>query len=734
MPTLSQSLKREFHRSRTIIFVTFTFCMAAVLSFLSTSNMTTSSAADASQFNPGNIISDAVMSNYKSMTKDKIQAFLDSKNKCNNTDYNYYLSLTKAQPNIHWHWAGEPYNGHFVCLAEEKFGDGEVIGSGMTAAEIIYDAAKVNKINPQVLLVLLQKESSLITDKVPNDYDYRKATGYGCPDTAACDSKYFGFKNQIYRAAELFRYTLDHGSTTFREGHNNYVGYHPNASCGGTEVYIENRATASLYRYTPYQPNSAALNAGYGTGNACSAYGNRNFYLYFTDWFGSTQAVVDGEQIFIPDGTYSFVSAGASNRALGVSGDNVQLSTLDDTDDTQRWQIQRDSSTGAYTFTNVATNKRLDLTTSPAQDGTNVQIWSTNAVCDQQWKIYQTSDNYLTIETSCTSGMVLDTKDGSSSVGANIQTNLTAASTSQKWVLHTGQTVPEGNYSVTSSKATSSGLDIAEAKTTSGANVHFWDFLGNYNQLWHFKYETSTDSYIITNPYSDKNLDISSASYKSGTNIQIWEDNSTCAQRWKVTKTSDGFYHLIAACNYKYTVDLTNNPANGVDIKLWELHGGANQKWKLTPAVQGDIDDGIYTIAAKGLDSSALDISEGSTKPGANVYLWNLHGHYNQLWRLTYHPASDDYTITNPQSGHSLDVSSGLMQDGRNVQIYTDNSTCAQRWKITKTDDGYYKIFSSCNNNYALDLANSKIAAGSNLLIWTAQDSESQKWYFRPLR
>ena len=63
-----------------------------------------------------------------------------------------------------------------MCLSEERFGDGEVIGTGQSAAHIIYRAAQDYKINPQVLIVLLQKETSLITDPIPNDGDYRKAT------------------------------------------------------------------------------------------------------------------------------------------------------------------------------------------------------------------------------------------------------------------------------------------------------------------------------------------------------------------------------------------------------------------------------------------------------------------------------------------------------------------------------------------------------------------------------
>lgn len=38
------------------------------------------------------------------------------------------------------------------------------------------------------------------------------------------------------------------------------------SGCGASNVYIESRATAALYTYTPYQPNAAALSNMYGTG------------------------------------------------------------------------------------------------------------------------------------------------------------------------------------------------------------------------------------------------------------------------------------------------------------------------------------------------------------------------------------------------------------------------------------------------------------------------------------
>lgn len=240
-------------------------------------------AANVAAFDPGYIISDYQMSRYDSMSEAEIQAFLKSKNSCNDTNLSKYTFGNK----VSYYSETAPYtwhvdNGHFVCMADE-------IIKSETAAKIIYQAAQDYRINPQVLIVLLQKEQGLVTDTFPNSIQYRSATGYGCPDTAACDVKYYGFKNQVRKAAELFRTVLDGGWTNYPLGEN-YVQYNPNRACGGSVVNIRNLATSALYRYTPYQPNAAIL-AGWNDG--CAAYGNLNFYKYFEDWFGGS--MIDGE-------------------------------------------------------------------------------------------------------------------------------------------------------------------------------------------------------------------------------------------------------------------------------------------------------------------------------------------------------------------------------------------------------------------------------------------------------
>ena len=259
--------------------ITISLISAAAVAIIYSCN---SNAVAVSGFEAGNIIDDVVFTNTGSMTVDQIQIFLNSKVPvCDNWGTNgstptsrrdYVLSLGETLP--------------LKCLKEYT-------ENGKTAAQIIYDAAQEYKINPQVLIVLLQKEQALITDDWPVSGQYRSATGYGCPDGAPCDSDYYGFTNQVRWSARMFRAIFNDSPTWYTpyELGNNYIQYNPSSSCGGTTVNIQNRSTQALYNYTPYQPNDAALAAGYGTGNSCSAYGNRNFYLYFTDWFGSTKAI-----------------------------------------------------------------------------------------------------------------------------------------------------------------------------------------------------------------------------------------------------------------------------------------------------------------------------------------------------------------------------------------------------------------------------------------------------------
>jgi hypothetical protein len=232
-------------------------------------------AVDLSQFNAGLIISDQVFYNSSSMTPAEIQTFL--------LDRGSGCRPAVGGPACLKDYAQTPG----TRAPDARCPAGYQGGAAENAATIVWKVGQSCGINPQVLLVMLQKEQGLVTRAAPTQRSYDAAMGQGCPDTSACDLLYTGFFNQLYgAAAQLQRYRLSPSSYAQRPFMTNNIRFSPDASCGSSQVFIQNQATAGLYNYTPYQPNAAALAAGLGTGDACSAYGNRNFWNYFNTWFG----------------------------------------------------------------------------------------------------------------------------------------------------------------------------------------------------------------------------------------------------------------------------------------------------------------------------------------------------------------------------------------------------------------------------------------------------------------
>lgn len=250
-----------------------------------------------SSFNPGNIISDSQFYDGRAMSQAEIQTFLSAKvGKCTNGKC---LSVIKVAADSQPAYVSDT-TGNTACVA--------IGGGSMTAAAWIYKVQVACGISARVILVTLQKEQGLVTNTAPGDYALTYAMGMGCPDTTGCTSAPKGLATQIYRGARQLK--IYKASKFGRQPGVQTILYSPNAErCGGASVRIQNYATAALYNYTPYQPNAAALANLGGTGDSCSSYGNRNFWYYYTTWFGSTQSVASG-----------WIDSGAGVFAVGADG------------------------------------------------------------------------------------------------------------------------------------------------------------------------------------------------------------------------------------------------------------------------------------------------------------------------------------------------------------------------------------------------------------------------------
>ena len=249
------------------------------------------------------IIDDSIFTNSGSMSIASIQAFLNAKVPTCRTGYTCLKDFTE---------------------------------NGKSAAQIIFEQASAFGINPQVILVTLQKEQSLVTDDWPIAAQYQTAMGYGCPESQpTCDAQYYGFTNQVTLGTKVMRVGVDRNCGNS----SSYPGWviDPRWRLGNTTTVdgkatlIQTCATGSLYSYTPHRPDSAYETAGDGG----HYYGNYNFVTLFSSWFGPTHGDSftlvmadngDLRQWVIHSGIRQHIPSEAVKLAWGLQ--NVTLNTM----------------------------------------------------------------------------------------------------------------------------------------------------------------------------------------------------------------------------------------------------------------------------------------------------------------------------------------------------------------------------------------------------------------------
>lgn len=186
-----------------------------------------------------------------------------------------------------------------TCLKDSKFPTQNLVtdrggckplklSGNQTPAKIISETSKACGLNPQVILTMIQKESSGIY-QAKTASGWAKVMGSACPTGQACDPAQAGFQKQVYYGADkLVSYKLKPSWWPYVDSVGKKpvtIPYSSNASCGSQTFTIKNVATASLYTYNPFVPNQAALDAYPGGGGGCQHTGNRNFYMYMKKWF-----------------------------------------------------------------------------------------------------------------------------------------------------------------------------------------------------------------------------------------------------------------------------------------------------------------------------------------------------------------------------------------------------------------------------------------------------------------
>lgn len=288
-------------KKRYLILVAMVVFVASLL----VANISRPQQADAA-FNKNNLMDDYVFENQGAMSAGQINNFLNS------------FPHSCISPNSGFE-AREP--------AGYSPSGGFTYGGFVSAGQVIAKSAQVYGINPQVLLVTLQKEQSLVVGGSSycnngSQHKYAAAMGYGCPDsggsynwsgvslyrrngnevtstgnTCVNTQAKAGFSQQTIRAAWLLRFgqqrskgnvnwavvtgswdNSDDPGTCYggpmtqgdrKRCLNGATSYYDGfITIDGESVHMDTGATAALYWYTPH------------------FHGNQNFVAIFEAWFG----------------------------------------------------------------------------------------------------------------------------------------------------------------------------------------------------------------------------------------------------------------------------------------------------------------------------------------------------------------------------------------------------------------------------------------------------------------
>lgn len=257
--------------------IALTLSMGIICALFSHSSalQTPSAHAQTLAFNANNIISDSAFTS-QIYDANGIQAFLQQKG-------SWLASYTLPEyQNVFYQFKDASGNCQSNTISVRQFYDtgGDAL-FGMSAASLIASQATKYGVNAQVLLAELQKESTAITRSTQkSDINTAWVLGVGWNDTmAACG----------YDEATAHQRALDWGGIgqqiayaykfALIKFYNSYATTYNTAftTLDGTVIRAENRATRSLYAYTPYVA------------------GARSFWTIFNDYFPSYSHVFVGQ-------------------------------------------------------------------------------------------------------------------------------------------------------------------------------------------------------------------------------------------------------------------------------------------------------------------------------------------------------------------------------------------------------------------------------------------------------
>ncbi len=311
---------------------------AVALATLLSSSLIAPGKAEAA-YDGSRIIDNSLFLNSKAMSRSQIQSFLSSKG----------AGLAKMSFKLDCYGQDSQEREWYTAV-------GAPCDQSVSAAHIIYYAAQIYGINPQVILATMQKEQSLVTAPNPTSWQVKQAMGYACPDSGNCGGS-STFPYQIDSGTWVLRYHYERAnrnmtwwqtSTSWTCGTaKNY--YKPSLYPGQNVTFyddnnvayrtykLKNAASSTMYCYTPHAYNNPKGLYGrpkFGTKGQYYS-GSYNFVSFFENWFGSTEGtpffrIGDNPEVYIlgSNNNYYYIPSRSTLEAYGFPSQNDRIASV----------------------------------------------------------------------------------------------------------------------------------------------------------------------------------------------------------------------------------------------------------------------------------------------------------------------------------------------------------------------------------------------------------------------
>ena len=372
------------------------------------------------------------------------------------------------------------------------------------------------------------------------------------------------------------------------------------------------------------------------------------------------------------DGYYSIVS-GCSGKVLDMAGGNiipptnVQIwsSDLDGEDAKQQFSVV-DNGDGSYTFINRATGLALDVDGANYSNNANIQGYTSNGTPAQQFVIKRQSallqEGIMEICPLYDESKVIDVASGSEVEGAAIQTYVRNGTLAQKWQV----SLIDGTDNTYVIESVCSGKVLT---ATDAGNVVQRAYTESESQHW-LPEIVDGGAYVLHNAAYDSVLCV------SGSSLVAAGATYADVQKFTFSPTSplsEGTYFIQSRLSAAMVVDVANGSRdNYANVQLYTNNDSGAQKWNITRN-----SDGSYSIQ-NAKSKKMLDVANGVGVSGANVQQYQSNGSNAQKWRIDYVGDGNFRITTLLNNNLALDVSGGNAWNGSNIQIFTLNGTKAQ--------------------------------------------------------